>query len=102
MQKITPFLWFDDNAEQAIEHHVSIFKNSQVLNMNRRGPEGPVISATFELEGQRFMALNGGPHDSFTPAISLFVDCETQAGGAVSEIGILGAGSEHRRTTTGA
>jgi predicted 3-demethylubiquinone-9 3-methyltransferase (glyoxalase superfamily) len=83
MQKITPFLWFDNNAEEAINFYVSIFKNSKVLSMNRYGdagpgPKGTVMSATFQLEGQQFMALNGGPHFSFSPAISLFVNCETQ------------------------
>ena len=83
MQKITPFLWFDNNAEEAINFYVSIFKNSKVLSMNRYGdagpgPKGTAMSATFQLEGQQFMALNGGPHFSFSPAISLFVNCETQ------------------------
>jgi predicted 3-demethylubiquinone-9 3-methyltransferase (glyoxalase superfamily) len=83
MQKITPFLWFDNNAEEAINFYVSIFKNSKLLSMNRYGeagpgPKGTVMSATFQLEGQQFMALNGGPHFSFSPAISLFVNCETQ------------------------
>lgn len=84
MQKITPFLWFDGRAEEAMNHYVSIFKGSKILSVSRYGeagpgPKGSVMSATFELEGQRFMALNGGPHFKFTPAISLFVDCETQA-----------------------
>jgi predicted 3-demethylubiquinone-9 3-methyltransferase (glyoxalase superfamily) len=83
MQKITPFLWFDNNAEEAINFYVSIFKNSKLLSMNRYGeagpgPKGTVMSATFQLEGQQFMALNGGPHFTFSPAISLFVNCETQ------------------------
>lgn len=82
-QKITPFLWFNDNAEEAMNFYVSTFKNSKVLTVTRYGdagpgPKGSVMSATFELEGQQFYALNGGPHYSFTPAISLFVDCETQ------------------------
>ena len=77
MRKITPFLWFDGNAEDAINFYVSIFKNSKVTNMTP-GPNGTVMSATFELDGQRFMALNGGPMFAFTPAISLFVNCETQ------------------------
>ena len=76
MQKITPFLWFDNNAEEAMNHYVSIFKDSKVLNVHRAGDS--VMSVTFELEGQQFMALNGGPEFSFTPAISLFVSCETQ------------------------
>ena len=74
---ITPFLWFDGNAEEAIEHYLSVFKNSKLLSVTRRG--SVVFTATFELEGQRFMALNGGPKYKFTEAISLFVDCETQA-----------------------
>jgi predicted 3-demethylubiquinone-9 3-methyltransferase (glyoxalase superfamily) len=84
MQKITPFLWFNDQAEEAMNFYVSIFKNSKVGRVTRNGdagpgPKGSVMSATFQLEGQEFMALNGGPHFSFTPAISLFVNCETQA-----------------------
>jgi predicted 3-demethylubiquinone-9 3-methyltransferase (glyoxalase superfamily) len=80
MQKITPFLWFDDNAEEAVELYVSTFKNSKISSVSRNGgPTGPIMQVTFELEGQRFMALNGGPHFTFSPAISLFVSCETQA-----------------------
>lgn len=84
MQKITPFLWFDDQAEEAMNFYVSIFKNSKVGRVTRYeeagpGPKGSVMSATFQLEGQEFMALNGSPHFSFTPAISFFVNCETQA-----------------------
>jgi len=83
MQKITPFLWFDDKAEEAMNFYISIFRNSKVLSVTRfgeagPGPKGSVMSATFQLEGQEFYALNGGPHYSFTPAISLFVNCETQ------------------------
>ena len=83
MQKITPFLWFDDNAEEAMNFYVSIFKNSRVVSINRYGEAGPgpagtVMTATFELEGQEFTALNGGPHFKFTEAISFFVNCETQ------------------------
>lgn len=83
MQKITPFLWFDDKAEEAMNFYVSIFKNSKVGNVTRYGkagpgPEGTVMSATFQLDGQDFFALNGGPHFKFTPAISFFVNCETQ------------------------
>jgi predicted 3-demethylubiquinone-9 3-methyltransferase (glyoxalase superfamily) len=84
MQKIRPFLWFNDNAEEAVNFYVATFKNSKVLSMNRYGdagpgPEGSVMAATFVLEGQEFLALNGGPKYKFTPAISLFVNCETQA-----------------------
>jgi predicted 3-demethylubiquinone-9 3-methyltransferase (glyoxalase superfamily) len=83
MQKITPFLWFDDKAEEAMNFYVSIFKNSKVGTVTRYGeagpgPKGAVMSATFQLDGQEFFALNGGPHYKFTPAISLFVDRETQ------------------------
>jgi predicted 3-demethylubiquinone-9 3-methyltransferase (glyoxalase superfamily) len=83
MQKITPFLWFNDNAEEAINFYVSIFKDSKIGTLTRYGdggpgPKGQVMTATFQLEGQQFMALNGGPHFKFTEAISLFVNCETQ------------------------
>jgi len=77
MQKIVPFLWFDGKAEEAMKFYVSIFKNSKVLRVTP-GPNGTVMSATFQLEGQDFYALNGGPQFKFTPAISLFVNCETQ------------------------
>jgi len=84
MQKIVPFLWFDGTAEEAMNFYVSIFKNSKVLSVTRYGaagpgPKGTVMSATFQLEGQQFFALNGGPQYKFTPAISMFVNCETQA-----------------------
>jgi predicted 3-demethylubiquinone-9 3-methyltransferase (glyoxalase superfamily) len=84
MQKITPFLWFDDNAEEAMKFYTSIFKNSKIGAVKRYGdagpgPKGSVMTATFQIEGQEFMALNGGPHFKFTPAISFFVNCETQA-----------------------
>lgn len=83
MQKITPFLWFNGQAEEAVNFYVSIFKNSKMGNIQRYGDAGPglkgsVMSATFQLEGQDFYALNGGPQFSFTPAISFFVNCETQ------------------------
>jgi len=83
MQKITPFLWFDNNAEEAMNLYVSIFKNSKIGTVSRYGdagpgPKGTVMLATFELEGQQFMALNGGPHYKLSPAISLYVDCKTQ------------------------
>jgi len=83
MQKITPFLWFNDNAEEAMNFYVSIFKNSKVGRVTRYGeagpePKGTVMSATFQLEGQEFFALNGGPQFKFTEAISFFVNCETQ------------------------
>jgi predicted 3-demethylubiquinone-9 3-methyltransferase (glyoxalase superfamily) len=83
MPKITPFLWFDSKAEEAMNFYVSVFKNSKVVGVSRSGdagpgPKGSVMTATFEIEGQRFIALNGGPTFTFTPAISLFVNCETQ------------------------
>ena len=83
MQKITPFLWFNDKAEEAVNFYVSIFKNSKVMSVSRfgdagPGPKGSVMSMTFQIEGQDFYALNGGPVFTFTPAISLFVNCESQ------------------------
>ena len=83
MQKITPFLWFDDKAEEAMNFYVSVFRNSRIVSVTRYGeagpgPKGTVMSATFQLEGQEFYALNGGPQFTFTPAISLFVNCKTQ------------------------
>lgn len=77
MQKIVPFLWFDGKAEEATHFYISIFKNSRVLSL-MPGPDGKVMGTSFELEGQKFNALNGGPKYKFTPAISLFVNCETQ------------------------
>ena len=76
MQKITPFLWFDDKAEEAANFYVSIFKSGKILNVNRFN--GQVLTVTFELEGQELMALNGGPLFKLTEAFSLFVDCQTQ------------------------
>lgn len=83
MQKITPYLWFEDQAEEAVNFYTSIFKNSKVLNVSRYGEAGPgpagsVMTATFELDGQEFMALNGGPQYKFTEAISFLVNCRTQ------------------------
>ncbi len=83
MQKITPFLWFDNQAEEAIAFYTSIFPNSRIGSVTRYGDEGPgpkgtVMSGTFVLDGQEFMALNGGPVFTFSPAISFFVSCETQ------------------------
>ncbi|HEX8990961.1 MAG TPA: VOC family protein [Anaerolineales bacterium] len=84
MEKITPFLWFDDQAEEAMNFYVSVFKNSRVLRVSRYGDAGPgqkgqVMTATFELDGQKFTALNGGPvHYAFTEAISFYVDCADQ------------------------
>lgn len=84
MQKITPFLWFDNNAEKAVQFYTSIFKNSKMGTVRRYGeagpgPKGSAMTVEFQIEGQDFVALNGGPHYQFTPAISLFVKCETQA-----------------------
>jgi len=83
MQKITPCLWFDNQAEEAVNFYVSVFKNSKVETTTRYGeagpgPEGSVLTVIFKLEGQDLMALNGGPYFKFTPAISLYVDCTTQ------------------------
>ena len=105
MQKITPFLWFDGNAEEAINFYVAIFKNSKILSVARYGnagpgPKGTVMTAAFQLDGQEFVALNGGPQFKFTEAISFWVRCETQeeidemweklsAGGAKSRCGWL-------------
>ena len=83
MQKITPFLWFDDQAEQAVNFYTSVFKDSKIGSISRfgeggAGPQGKVMTASFELFGQEFVALNGGPYFNFTPAISFYVHCETQ------------------------
>ena len=83
MQKITPFLWFDTQAEEAANYYVSIFANSRILMVARYGeagpgPKGTVMTVSFEINGQQFTAINGGPQFTFTPAISLFVNCETQ------------------------
>jgi predicted 3-demethylubiquinone-9 3-methyltransferase (glyoxalase superfamily) len=83
VQKITPFLWFDGRAEEAMNFYVSIFKNSTIVGVHRNGeagagPKGTVMAATFQLAGQAFTALNGGPQFSFSPAISFLVNCETQ------------------------
>src|SRR3989442_1875731 len=106
MQKITPFLWFDNNAEQAAEFYVSVFKNSKILNVSRYGdagpgPKGSVMVVNFQLAGQEFTALNGGPLFKFSEAFSLVVNCENQkeldeywskptsGGGQVSQCGWL-------------
>ena len=83
MQKITTFLWFNDKAEEAMNFYTSIFKNSKVVSITKYGDAGPgkkgsVMSGIFQIEGQEFYVLNGGPQYTFTPAISLFVNCETQ------------------------
>jgi len=84
MSKITPFLWFDNQAEEAMNFYVSLFNNSKIVHVSRYGegapvPAGTVMSATFELDGQTIMALNGGPQFRFNEAISFFVDCQDQA-----------------------
>lgn len=105
MGKITPFLWFDSQAEEAVAFYTSIFRDSRVESMTRLGAEAPgpagkVMTIEFELAGQRFIALNGGPYFTFTPAISFYVSCETQeevdaywdqllAGGAEEQCGWL-------------
>ena len=116
MQKITPFLWFDKQAEEAMTYYVSVFsgapgaKKSRVVSITRypdgplegpmKGMEGKVLTGVFELHGQRFMALDGGPHFTFTEAVSMYVECETQA-----EVdyfwGRLGAGGDDRAQQCG-
>jgi predicted 3-demethylubiquinone-9 3-methyltransferase (glyoxalase superfamily) len=83
MQKVTPFLWFDNQAEEAVNLYVSIFPNSKMLKVLRYGeagpgPKGSVMTASFDLDGQRFTALNGGPHFKFTEAVSFVIDCKSQ------------------------
>ncbi|MFI5186173.1 MAG: VOC family protein [Chitinophagales bacterium] len=87
MQKITPFLWFDNQAEEAVQFYTSVFKNSKIGSMARYDdasaaasgrPKGSLMTASFQLEGQEFIALNGGPHFKFTEAISFVVTCDTQ------------------------
>ena len=83
MQKITPFLWFDHQAEEAANFYISVFKNSKILSVSRYGegaprPAGTAMIVNFQIDGQEFMALNGGPEFKFTEAVSLFVNCETQ------------------------
>jgi predicted 3-demethylubiquinone-9 3-methyltransferase (glyoxalase superfamily) len=83
MQKITPFLWFNDQAEEAMNFYTSIFKNSNIGSVSRYGEAGPgqkgkVMTASFQLDGQEFIALNGGPQFKFTEAISFLINCETQ------------------------
>jgi predicted 3-demethylubiquinone-9 3-methyltransferase (glyoxalase superfamily) len=101
MQGITPFLWFDGQAEEAMTFYTSIFKDSKIGTTMRYGEQGPgpkgtVMSATFELDGQEFIALNGGPLFKFTPAISFFVKCDTQE--EVDDLwGKLSAGGETNR-----
>jgi predicted 3-demethylubiquinone-9 3-methyltransferase (glyoxalase superfamily) len=99
MNKMTPFLWYDGNVAEAMEFYRSVFPGSKVLN-TRPGPDGSLMGATFELDGQRFIAFNGGPNLKLTPAVSMYINCETQAevdelwaklteGGAESKCGWL-------------
>jgi predicted 3-demethylubiquinone-9 3-methyltransferase (glyoxalase superfamily) len=98
MQKITTFLWFDNQAEEAATHYTSIFDDSRIVNVRRYGQAGPgeagtVMTVTFELAGQQFIALNGGPEFTFNEAVSLYVDCATQE--EVDELWVkLSAGGE--------
>lgn len=83
MRKITPFLWFDGKAEEAANFYVSVFKNAKILNVSRYaedspGAAGTVMTVDFELDGQEFIALNGGPQFTFTPAVSFSIECKTQ------------------------
>lgn len=105
MQKITPFLWFDTQAEEAMNFYMSIFRNSRVIKITRYGdagpgPKGSVMTAHFSLDGHEFIALNGGPHFKFTEAVSFSIDCNSQeevdyfweklsAGGQQSQCGWL-------------
>ena len=105
MQKITPFLWFNNNAEEAINFYTSVFKNSKIVTISRYGdagpgPKGAVMTGTIEIEGQQFYLLNGGPQYTFSPAVSFFVSCATQqeidelwdklsAGGTLQQCGWL-------------
>jgi predicted 3-demethylubiquinone-9 3-methyltransferase (glyoxalase superfamily) len=84
IKRISPFLWFDDQAEQAVDFYVALFPNSRIVSVQRYEDGGPnrdqkVLTATFELDGHEFMALNGGPIYQFSPATSFMVECETQA-----------------------
>jgi predicted 3-demethylubiquinone-9 3-methyltransferase (glyoxalase superfamily) len=99
MNKMTPFLWYDGNVAEAMELYSSVFPSSKVLD-TRSGPDGSLMGATFELDGQRFIAFNGGPKLKLTPAVSMYINCETQAevdelwaklteGGAESKCGWL-------------
>jgi len=95
MNKITPFLWFDDQAEEAMRFYVSVFENSKVLSVSP-GPNGKAMGVTFELDGQELMGMNAGPEFKFTEAISLFVSCKTQE--EVDELwGKLSEGGEESR-----
>ena len=99
-QQITPFLWFDDNADEAVNFYLSIFKDSRLLDTKRYdeagpGPKGTIMTATFELNGQQFIALNGGPRYKFTEAVSFVVKCETQEGLTTTGTNFLTAASHN-------
>jgi len=79
MTTITPFLWFDNQLEEAMALYSATFPDSKITHIQRQTPDGPAFTATFELAGQKFMGLNGGPHDAFNDSISLFVSCKDQA-----------------------
>ncbi len=101
-QKIRTYLWFDGNAEAAVEHYLSSFGHSRVTKVARwgkgsPGPEGTVLNIAFELDGQSFIALNGGPHFKFTPAISILVSCDTQEEVDSLWARILAAGGKARQ-----
>lgn len=79
MPKVTPFLWFDGQAEEAMQFYVSLFDDAKVIHVTRQGDDGPMQWVNFEVGGQEFMGLNGGPQYKFSPATSFFVSCDTQA-----------------------
>ena len=79
MPRITPNLWFDSQALDAAEYYVSVFPNSRITDVSRMGPDGPVLTTSFELDGQPYLALNGGPQFRFTEAVSFVIDCADQA-----------------------
>jgi predicted 3-demethylubiquinone-9 3-methyltransferase (glyoxalase superfamily) len=78
-QTITPFLWFNNNLEEALDFYTAVFKDAKIINVRKQAENGPVFTATFEINGQKFMGLNGGPMFNFTPAVSFFISCKTQA-----------------------
>ena len=78
MQKITPFLWFNNNLDEAVQFYTQVFKDSKIVSISRMGDQGPAFSAVFQLNGQDFYALNGGPQFTFNEAVSFFISCENQ------------------------
>ena len=78
MQTITPFLWFNNNLEEAVNFYAATFKDAKITNISRQGPDGPAFMANFEIQGQEFMGLNGGPMFKFTEAVSFFISCDNQ------------------------